>query len=69
VTRTGPGGVGKTRLALEVAATLDTGSTRRSRRDGGIHFEQGDTNGRTLGAQAGSQAWAKAQTYLNGSAG
>jgi hypothetical protein len=40
-----------------------------SRRCGGIHFEQGDLNGRTLGAQVGSQAWAKAQTYFNGSAG
>jgi hypothetical protein len=40
-----------------------------SRRCGGIHFEQGDLNGRTLGAQVGSQAWAKAQTYFNGTAG
>jgi hypothetical protein len=32
-------------------------------------FEPGDLNGRTLGTQIGSQAWAKAQTYFNGSAG
>ena len=39
-----------------------------SRRYGGIHFEPGDLNGRTLGSQIGSQAWAKAQTYFNGTA-
>jgi hypothetical protein len=44
-------------------------SAGMSRRYDGIHFEQGDLNGRTLGAQVGSQAWAKAQTYFNGSAG
>jgi hypothetical protein len=43
-------------------------SAGMSRRYGGIHFEQGDLNGRTLGAQVGSQAWAKAQTYFNGTA-
>jgi hypothetical protein len=39
-----------------------------SRRYGGIHFEQGDMNGRTLGAQVGTQAWNKAQAYFNGTA-
>jgi hypothetical protein len=39
-----------------------------SRRYGGIHFEQGDLNGRTLGSQIGDAAWAKALTYLNGTA-
>jgi hypothetical protein len=39
-----------------------------SRRYGGIHFEQGDLNGRTLGSQVGDAAWAKALTYLNGTA-
>jgi hypothetical protein len=43
-------------------------SAGMSRRYGGIHFEQGDLNGRTLGAQIGSQVWAKAQTYFNGTA-
>jgi hypothetical protein len=40
-----------------------------SRRYGGIHFEQGDLNGRTLGRQIGDAAWNKAQTYINGTAG
>jgi len=39
-----------------------------SRRYGGIHFEQADLNGRTLGSQVGDAAWAKALTYLNGTA-
>ena len=43
-------------------------SAGMSRRYGGIHFEPGDLNGRSLGSQIGSQAWAKAQTYFNGTA-
>ena len=39
-----------------------------SRRYGGIHFEQADLNGRTLGHQIGDAAWNKAQTYINGTA-
>ena len=39
-----------------------------SRRYGGIHFAQADKNGRTLGYQIGNAAWAKALTYLNGTA-
>jgi hypothetical protein len=47
------------------AANNDAGMSRRY---GGIHFEQGDLNGRTVGTQIGSQTWAKAQTYFNGTA-
>jgi hypothetical protein len=39
-----------------------------SRRFGGIHFQQSDNQGRTLGHQIGDAAWAKALTYLNGTA-
>ncbi|MDP9375321.1 MAG: phosphoesterase [Chloroflexota bacterium] len=39
-----------------------------SRRYGGIHFEQGDLDGRAIGRQVGAQAWDKAQSYLNGTA-
>jgi hypothetical protein len=39
-----------------------------SRQYGGIHFNQGDLAGRTLGAQVGAAAWAKAQAYINGTA-
>jgi hypothetical protein len=40
-----------------------------SRRYGGIHFPDGDLNGRQLGTNVGQQAWNKAQTYFNGTAG
>jgi uncharacterized protein DUF6851/vanadium-dependent haloperoxidase-like protein len=39
-----------------------------SRRFGGIHFQQSDEQGRTLGHQIGDAAWAKALTYFNGTA-
>jgi len=37
-----------------------------SRRYGGIHFEQGDLDGRAAGRLVARLAWAKAQTYING---
>jgi hypothetical protein len=37
-----------------------------SRRYGGIHFEQGDLDGRSLGRLVGTQAWAKANLYFLG---
>ena len=40
-----------------------------SRRYGGIHFQDGDTAGRTLGTAVGNAAWDKAQTYITGTAG
>jgi hypothetical protein len=39
-----------------------------SRRYGGIHFENGDLDGRAAGRLAGAQAWQKALTYFNGTA-
>jgi hypothetical protein len=41
----------------------------RSRRQGGIHFPDGDLNGRALGTLVGQNAWSKAQAYFNGTAG
>jgi hypothetical protein len=40
----------------------------RSRRQGGIHFLDGDYHGRSLGDAVGANAWEKAQTYINGTA-
>jgi hypothetical protein len=37
-----------------------------SRRYGGIHFKQGDLDGRRLGREVAHQAWAQALTYING---
>jgi hypothetical protein len=39
-----------------------------SRRYGGIHFEQGDLDGRATGRAAAANAWTKALTYFNGTA-
>src|SRR4051794_18216795 len=40
-----------------------------SRQIGGIHFDQGDQDGRALGRKVGALAWAKAQSYRNGAGG
>jgi hypothetical protein len=39
-----------------------------SRRYGGIHFESGDLQARSLGRKIGQAVWAKAQTYFDGTA-
>ena len=39
-----------------------------SRRYGGIHFQLGDLTGRSLGRVVGAQAWAKVQTFVDGTA-
>jgi hypothetical protein len=39
-----------------------------SRRYGGIHFEQDDRAGRTLGRMVANAAWNKAMDYINGTA-
>ena len=40
-----------------------------SRQYGGLHFEHGDKDARAAGAKVGTNAWAKAVTYFNGTAG
>ena len=40
-----------------------------SRRYGGIHFRSGDITGRSTGRVVGRQVWARAATYVDGSAG
>ncbi|MEL7511428.1 MAG: vanadium-dependent haloperoxidase [Cyanobacteria bacterium J06554_3] len=37
-----------------------------SRLYGGIHFTDGDVNGRAMGREIGEQVWAKSQFYING---
>ncbi|SPE43750.1 hypothetical protein SBA7_1710011 [Candidatus Sulfotelmatobacter sp. SbA7] len=39
-----------------------------SRRYGGIHFKAADLAGRALGRAVASKAWAKAQSYFDGTA-
>jgi len=57
--------------AQDVTLSFDTFSAAAdqaglSRRYGGIHFEQGDMDARKAGRLVGAQAWAKAQSYING---
>ena len=47
------------------AAAAQAGTSRQF---GGIHFNQGDLDGRALGQQVATVAWAKAQNYINGTA-
>jgi hypothetical protein len=39
-----------------------------SRRYGGIHFEEGDLNGRQIGRDVGGIVWDKARSYIDGTA-
>jgi hypothetical protein len=45
------------------AAAAQAGTSRQI---GGIHFNQGDQDGRVLGRKVAEAAWAKAQSYING---
>ena len=45
------------------AAAAQAGTSRQI---GGIHFNQGDQDGRVLGRKVAAVAWAKAQSYING---
>jgi hypothetical protein len=40
-----------------------------SRLYGGIHFTEGDLNGRTLGREVGAEVWEEAQSFINGGNG
>ena len=53
-----------TALKMAISAAADAAGI--SRRYGGIHFEQGDLMGRTLGRQVGQQAWEVAIAHING---
>jgi PAP2 superfamily len=62
-------GIPKTDITLSwptfSAAAVEAGMSRRY---GGIHFQQGDLDGRTLGQRVGTQAWSLAQAFMNGKA-
>ena len=64
-----PGLVPAADLTLSWATLSDAANAAgMSRRYGGIHFQQADLTGRALGRVIGAQAWAKAQTYVDGTA-
>jgi hypothetical protein len=64
-----PGAVPATDIVLSWATFSDAANQAgMSRRYGGIHFKEGDLQSRAMGRLIGAQAWAKAQTYFNGTA-
>ena len=65
--RTEPGAVPANDLTLHWA-TFSDGANQAglSRRYGGIHFDQADLDGRHGGRLVAQQAWAKAQSYIQG---
>ena len=66
--RTEPGAVPTTDVTLHWSTFSDAAAQAgMSRRYGGIHFEQDDLDARAAGRLVARQAWAKAQTYFNGS--
>ena len=64
-----PGIVPASDIVLSWATFIDAANQAgMSRRYGGIHFKEGDLQSRAMGRLIGAQAWAKAQTYFNGTA-
>jgi hypothetical protein len=64
-----PGAVPAEEITLSWATFTDAADQAGlSRRYGGIHFEQGDLQGRNLGLQIGTKVWAKAGTFFKGTA-
>jgi hypothetical protein len=64
-----PGAVPATDVTLAWATFSEAaGEAGISRRYGGIHFEQGDLQGRSRGRLVGARVWAKALTYFDGTA-
>jgi len=62
-----PGAVPAADVTLSWATFSDAADQAGiSRRYGGIHFVQGDLQGRRGGRLVGAQVWAKALTYFNG---
>jgi hypothetical protein len=66
--RVEPGAVSAGDLTLSWASFSEAARQAGiSRRDGGIHFEQGDMDGRASGRMAARIVWKKALEYWNGS--
>jgi hypothetical protein len=64
-----PGATPAQDVALHWPTFLDAANQAGiSRRYGGIHFEQGDLDGRAAGRQLADQAWAEATRYFAGKA-
>jgi hypothetical protein len=62
-----PGLVPAKTTVLKFSSFTDAGNQAGlSRRYGGIHFQDGDMNGRALGAKVGDAVWTTAQKYFAG---
>jgi hypothetical protein len=62
-----PGVVSATDVTLHWATFSEAANQAGlSRRYGGIHFEQGDLDGRVAGRRVAQLAWARAQRYISG---
>jgi hypothetical protein len=67
--RVEPGAVPDRELTLRWSTFSEAADQAgRSRRYGGIHFEQGDLDARATGRAAAANAWAKALSYFSGAA-
>jgi len=65
--RTEPGPVPALDLTLSWATFSQAADQAGiSRRYGGIHFEDGDLDGRRAGRMVAQMAWDKAQSYISG---
>jgi len=67
---TGPAGVGNRAAAAVLAYRAGDAADQagRSRRYGGIHFEDGDLDGRRLGRRVGANTWSRARAFFEGTA-
>jgi hypothetical protein len=64
-----PGAVPATNLTITFTTFSNAADTAgMSRRYGGIHFQDGDLNGRATGRLVGAQVWTKAKSYWEGTA-
>jgi len=67
--RVEPGAVPKKDVILTWRTFSDAANEAGiSRLYGGIHFAQGDLDGRAMGRQIGTQAWDRAREYIRGTA-
>ena len=66
----GPVGIGNRAAAAVLAYRAGDAADQagRSRRYGGIHFEDGDLDGRRLGRRVGANTWSRARAFFDGTA-
>lgn len=64
-----PGAIPSRPVTLSFRTFADAADqASRSRRYGGIHFEDGDLDGRRLGRRVGANTWSRARAFFDGTA-